>query len=149
MLQFSLGVALPQLHWTDLYDKSVALIANEEHTTSSKRYSKASRLLLAYCQQQNIKKTDLHRMLQESGSEWSLSAVNKYLQGDRNLTAEFLFYAAKCLELTDDQKNALLNAVIADMVMGFMDEYHTVVTQDEKLTADKLAQRRASKPGSR
>lgn len=60
------------------------------------------------------------------------SLITKYIYGDLEPRADFIYHSIVCLDLNTDQASALIDAHFGDITGRFMAEYEEVLMQDAK-----------------
>lgn len=58
------------------------------------------------------------------------SAISKYIYGDLDPPAEFIYFVARCLDLIGDQASALIDAHVADVDDRFTAEYEEILKRE-------------------
>ena len=76
-----------------------------------------------YREQWGYNQTDLHHLLQDS-YPISVSEINRYEAGKRTPPPEFVYHLSVCLELSQADQKALIEAWFADVKVHFWERFN-------------------------
>jgi hypothetical protein len=87
------------------------------------KYPTVKKLMDLYRKGKKLKITDLHKLIMDCGWQLSYDATRKYDRGLRNPDPYFLILAKHCLELNDQQWQAILDAIVGDYQANLFHEF--------------------------
>ena len=90
------------------------------------------RLLEHYRHTEGLSQQALYELMLQRGYPFSLSTINKIELGTRHPSASFIYHVAECLQLDEQERQALVEAYLADITLNFMNEYLTEAKRNKK-----------------
>jgi len=99
--------------------------------SAKKQLTNFGRLLEQYRNDRGLSQIALERLLVVNGYHISNSLVNKYESGTRRPPAEFIAKVSRCLELTEQQYQALIDTRLADEALNLYTEFQSAFERDD------------------
>lgn len=73
---------------------------------------------------------ELAELLKEGGYDIDSSTISNYKTGRRKVSPAFIHHVSICLDLNQDQVNALLQAYVFDILIAFLKEFNEVAQRE-------------------